>query len=45
MSNTRLDINDLGLTGYTVRPLTVSDAHAVFELMAAGELEKALYSS
>lgn len=34
-----LEINDLGLTGYTVRPLTPDDAHAVFELMAAGELE------
>ena len=34
-----LDINDLGLTDYTVRPLAMADARAVFELMAAGELE------
>ena len=33
------DINDLGLTGFTVRPLTPSDAHAVFELMAECERE------
>jgi ribosomal protein S18 acetylase RimI-like enzyme len=39
MSSTELEINDLGLTGYTVRPLTPGDARAVYELMAAGELE------
>ena len=39
MSNTQLDINDLGLTDYTVRPLTMAEARSVFELMAAGELE------
>ncbi|HEX6055546.1 MAG TPA: GNAT family N-acetyltransferase, partial [Intrasporangium sp.] len=39
MGDTQLDINDLGLTDYTVRPLSVTDARAVFELMAAGELE------
>lgn len=33
------DVNDLGLTGYTVRPLVPTDAHAVFELMAESELE------
>ncbi|WP_353353154.1 GNAT family N-acetyltransferase [Intrasporangium sp. DVR] len=33
------DINDLGLAGYDVRPLTPEDAPAVYELMAAGELE------
>lgn len=33
------DINDLGLDDYLVRPLVPGDAHAVFELMAAGELE------
>ena len=38
-SNTQIDINDLGLTDYIVRPLTLADAGAVFELMAAGELE------
>ena len=37
--STQLDINDLGLTDYTVRPLARADARAVFELMAEGELE------
>lgn len=36
---TKTDINDLGLTGYAVRPLSREDAHAVFELMASTELE------
>jgi ribosomal protein S18 acetylase RimI-like enzyme len=33
------EINELGLEGYTVRPLRPSDARAVFELMAECELE------
>ncbi|WP_347352030.1 GNAT family N-acetyltransferase, partial [Intrasporangium sp.] len=33
------DIDELGLPGYTVRPLRPGDARAVFELMAADELE------
>ena len=32
-------VNALGLTGYTARPLTTGDAHAVFELMAEGDVE------
>ena len=39
VAGTAQDINDLGLTGYTVRPLSPDDARAVFEVMAAGELE------
>lgn len=31
------DINDLGLSTYAVRPLVPSDAHRVFDLMAAEE--------
>lgn len=37
--STTTDINHLGLTGYTVRPLEREDARAVYELMAAAELE------
>ena len=37
--DTVTDINDLGLTGLAVRPLERDDALAVFELMAASELE------
>jgi GNAT superfamily N-acetyltransferase len=33
------DVDDLGLTGYTVRPLVPGDARAVYELMAASEVE------
>lgn len=33
------DLNELGLSGYTVRALALDDAGAVFELMAACELE------
>ncbi len=33
------DINDLGLPAYRVRPLVPQDAEAVYELMAAGEVE------
>jgi GNAT superfamily N-acetyltransferase len=39
MTSGTTDINDLGLTGYAVRPLVQADAHAVYELMAAAELE------
>lgn len=39
MSETPTEINELGLTGFTVRPLIPSDARAVFELMAECERE------
>ncbi len=39
MATTRDQVNDLGLNGYSVRPLTMDDARPVFELMAASELE------
>ncbi len=37
---TRTDTNELGLTGFTVRPLTPGDAHAVYTLMAEVELQE-----
>ncbi|MDC5697016.1 GNAT family N-acetyltransferase [Intrasporangium calvum] len=39
MTISQRDINDLGLEGCTTRPLALSDTSAVFELMAADELE------
>jgi GNAT superfamily N-acetyltransferase len=39
MTNHTTDVNELGLTGYAVRPLEPADAHAVYELMVASELE------
>jgi GNAT superfamily N-acetyltransferase len=39
MTNRMNDVDDLGLTGYTVRPLVPGDARAVYELMAASEVE------
>lgn len=38
-TNETADINELGLDGHIVRPLEPGDARAVFELMAASELE------
>lgn len=38
-TTTKDDINELGLGGYAVRPLTMGDVRAVFELMAADQLE------
>ncbi len=37
---TQPDVNELGLTGFTVRPLAPADAHAVYSLMAQVELQE-----
>ncbi|MEO7752368.1 MAG: GNAT family N-acetyltransferase [Terracoccus sp.] len=37
---TRTDANELGLTGFAVRPLAPADAHAVYTLMAEVELHE-----